>query len=132
MVLDQMNTQISSVPQSQMQRWLILYLELKFILNTYFFSFTSFPFELNEIVKPPPARISRADRISTALAALKEGGLGPFDMVLEILDEYNPEYWSYRNELYKEKSSKLASILERITTNIAWKHSNSLRRNETR
>ena len=43
---------------------------------------------------------------------LKDGGLSPFDMVLEILDEFNPEYWSYRHELYKEKNSKLASILE--------------------
>ncbi|KAF8811265.1 hypothetical protein BYT27DRAFT_7221623 [Phlegmacium glaucopus] len=43
-------------------------------------------------------------------------------MILEILDEYNPEYWSYRHELYKEKSSKLALILECITGSLAGKH----------
>ena len=43
-------------------------------------------------------------------------------MVLEILDEYNPEYWSYRHELYKEKNAKLASILECITGSLAGKH----------
>jgi hypothetical protein len=66
--------------------------------------------------------MSRVDRISAALAVLKEGGLSPFDMVLEILDEYNPEYWSYRHELYKEKSSKLALILERIAGSVPGKH----------
>ena len=65
--------------------------------------------------------MSRADRFLKALALLKDGGLGPFDLVLSVLDGNNPDYSGYRNELYKDKSSKLPSILDAILATDAGK-----------
>ena len=73
------------------------------------------------MIPPSQARISRDNRILNAVNLLKEGGISPFDMILDILDKFNPEYWSYRNKIYKEKSMKLFSILEKITGSTAGK-----------
>lgn len=66
-------------------------------------------------------RMSRAERITKVLGLLKDGGLGPFDLVLSVLDANDPDYAGYRNELYKDKSSKLPSILDSILTTDAGK-----------
>ena len=55
------------------------------------------------------------------LGLLKDGGLGPFDLILSVLDGNNPDYSWYWNELYKDKSSKLPSILDAILTTDAGK-----------
>jgi hypothetical protein len=46
--------------------------------------------------------MSRSERFAKAIGVLKDGWLSPFDLVLEVLDEYNPEYAGYCNELYKD------------------------------
>ncbi|PPQ70863.1 LOW QUALITY PROTEIN: hypothetical protein CVT26_014086 [Gymnopilus dilepis] len=53
-------------------------------------------------------------RIEEVLALLRGGRLSPFDLVLELLDEYNPEYSGYRTEFYKEENQKLFNILDLI------------------
>ena len=61
-----------------------------------------------------PAKMSRSERLAKAIGVLKDGWLSPFDLLLEVLDESNPEYAKYRIELYKEKSTKLSRILDHI------------------
>jgi len=56
----------------------------------------------------------RAERIKKAVSLLKEGWLSPFDLILEVLDERNPDYAGHHSELYKDKSSKLPRILDLI------------------
>lgn len=58
--------------------------------------------------------MSRSERLAKAIGVLKDGWLSPFDLLLEVLDESNPEYAKYRIELYKEKSTKLSRILDHI------------------
>lgn len=60
--------------------------------------------------------MSREERIQEVLTLLKDGNLSPFDVILEVLDEANPGYSSYRNELYKEGNRKLSTILDCILT----------------
>ncbi|PPR02842.1 hypothetical protein CVT24_002320 [Panaeolus cyanescens] len=59
-------------------------------------------------------RVPHSQRISDVLKLLKEGGLSPFDLILEILDETKVEYWDYRTAFYKESSLKMAKILDTI------------------
>jgi hypothetical protein len=54
------------------------------------------------------------ERIAKAVSVLKDGWLSPFDLILEVLNEHNPEYAGHRSELYKDKSTKLARILNSI------------------
>jgi hypothetical protein len=59
-------------------------------------------------------RVSRTDKFGKVLALLRDGNLSPFDLVLEILDDCNPEYTGYRVELYKDGNRKLPQILDSI------------------
>lgn len=56
-------------------------------------------------------------RISEILTLLRGGRLSPFDLVLEVLDEYKPQYKAYQVEFYKESNQKLSIILDRIAGN---------------
>lgn len=63
---------------------------------------------------PRASRMSREDRITSAIATLKGRRLSPFDLIIEILDNDNAEYHGYRTELYKPGNSKLSKILDSI------------------
>ncbi|KAH9020749.1 hypothetical protein EDB84DRAFT_1621797 [Lactarius hengduanensis] len=75
---------------------------------------SSGPSSVRVDVESHPSRMSRSERIKKAISLLKDGWLSPFDLILEVLNEYNADYTGYRNELYKEKSSKLQRILDSI------------------
>ena len=60
------------------------------------------------------SRISRSDRFANAINVLKDGGLSPFDLMLEVLDQKNPQYDGYRAELFKVNNTKLSKILDLI------------------
>ena len=79
---------------------------------------TSIP---QKVPESRPSRISRAERIQEVLTLLRGGNLSPFDVVLEILDERNPEYSGYRNEFYKEGNQKMPKILDHILAAAAGK-----------
>ena len=57
---------------------------------------------------------SLSARISDALATLRDCGLSPFDLVLEILDEDKTQYAYHRRELYKEGNQTLLKIFDAI------------------
>lgn len=52
--------------------------------------------------------------IQDAFDLLRDRGLSPFDLVLEILDEDKPQYSHHRIEFYKEGNQKLEKILNVI------------------
>jgi hypothetical protein len=58
--------------------------------------------------------MSHSDQITKAISLLKDGWLSPFDLVLDILNDNNADYTGYHNGLYKDKSSKLPSILDTV------------------
>lgn len=55
-----------------------------------------------------------SDTILDALATLRRHRLGPFDLILEILNEDNPQYSYHRTEFYKVGNQKLFRILDVI------------------
>jgi len=55
--------------------------------------------------------------IEQCLTVLRDERLGPFDFVLKILDNSNPDYLLHRRHLYKESSTKLFEILDAIAAN---------------
>jgi hypothetical protein len=56
----------------------------------------------------------RVDCILDVLAMLRSRRLSPFDLVLEILNEGNPQYSYHRAEFYKDGNQKLFRILDVI------------------
>ncbi|CAA7259354.1 unnamed protein product [Cyclocybe aegerita] len=75
---------------------------------------TTFPLSAARAEEPPRTRILRTERIEKVLALLKENRMSPFDLFVEILDEFKPEYFAYRSELYKGSNKKLDTILNHI------------------
>jgi hypothetical protein len=51
------------------------------------------------------------------IGILKAGRLSPFDLVIELLDNDNAEYYGYRTKLYKPGNTKLSKILDSILGN---------------
>jgi hypothetical protein len=60
--------------------------------------------------------MSLSEHVHDTLALLRGCRLSPFDLVLEILDEYKPEYSYYQTEFYKEGNEKLSKILDAIVS----------------
>lgn len=61
--------------------------------------------------------MTHESRINKILSLLRGGRLSPFDLVLEVLDEYQPKYSSYQVEFYKENNQKLTLLLNKISSN---------------
>ena len=59
-------------------------------------------------------RVSVTERIKAALTVLRECRLGPFDLILEILNEQKHEFKRHRTEFYREENEKFTKILNTI------------------
>ena len=68
-----------------------------------------------------PLQMSLLECILDALAILRGRRLSPFDLILKILDDDNPQYSYHRMEFYKDSNQKLSKILDVILTNDAGK-----------
>jgi len=86
----------------------IFYVSYLFLLSE---AFTSEPDSPTDSISSTQSRISLSDRILDVLALLRRHRLSPFDLVLNILDEENYQYYFYRNEFYKEGNEKLWRFL---------------------
>ncbi|KAF8957733.1 hypothetical protein BDZ97DRAFT_1669447 [Flammula alnicola] len=69
----------------------------------------------------PSKTFSRAERIENVLNVLRDGRLSPFDLVLDVLDESNPQFSAYRNEFYKAENRKLGQFLDLVLSSTAGK-----------
>lgn len=60
---------------------------------------------------------THSDRIEEVLALLRGARQGPFDLVLEILDEDKPEYVHHRAKFYGDNNTKLFELLDIVAAN---------------
>lgn len=75
---------------------------------------------MNHISSPDrKIRVPRSQHIEEVLQTLRDNWLSPFDLILDILNDSNPNYSQYRNELYKKENKKLGQIFDHICANAA-------------
>lgn len=64
-------------------------------------------------------RVPRSQHVEAVLQVLRDHWLSPFDLIIAILDDSNPQYSQYRHELYKKENRKLGQIFDHICSNPA-------------
>jgi hypothetical protein len=69
---------------------------------------------IGHLPDPRTRTLSRAARIHAALETLHDGRLSPADLLISVLDPANGEYEGYRNEMYKDESTKLRLLIDTI------------------
>ena len=71
----------------------------------------------SEIESAEPSSMTHEVRINKILSLLRGARMSPADLLLEVLDEYKPQFGSYQTEFYKEQNQKMVRILDTVMAN---------------